>query len=102
MQSNLAQHDPAYPKADTLLQLVDTGQPVYGMACIGPGKDAAGSRRIVVALDRPDNRPLWIGGWRGPNTFAQALRTLRALRQGEQMVAKLRVYTISDQDDTGP
>jgi len=43
--------------------------------------------------------------WGGPNTLAQALWKVKATRTPAQLarfVAKLRVYTISDQDDSGP
>ena len=43
--------------------------------------------------------------WGGPNCLAQALWKVRATRSPEDLdrfVAKLRVYTISDQDDSGP
>jgi hypothetical protein len=43
--------------------------------------------------------------WGGPNCLAQALWKVRATRTPEALarfVAKLRVYTISDQDDSGP
>ena len=43
--------------------------------------------------------------WGGPNVLAQALWKVRATRPAEALdrfVAKLRVYTISDQDDSGP
>lgn len=105
VRSNLVLHDPAYPTAEALGGLVGTGQTVYGMAGIGPGKDSEGSRRIIAALDKADPRPLWIAGWGGPNTLAQALLTLRATRSAaelKRLISKLRVYTISDQDDTGP
>jgi len=48
---------------------------------------------------------LWISIWGGANTLAQALIEIRATRTPEQvakLVAKLRVYSISDQDDAGP
>jgi len=105
VRDNLARHDPTYPKAAALEALVANGQPVYGLAGIGPGKDTAGSARIIAAIEKPDSRPLWVAGWGGPNTLAQALHTLRATRSPQELarlVAKLRVYTISDQDDTGP
>jgi hypothetical protein len=43
--------------------------------------------------------------WGGANTLAQALWKVRQTRSPEELdrfVAKLRVYTISDQDDAGP
>jgi hypothetical protein len=104
VQPNLAKHEPGFPTADRLQALVRAGQPGYGMAAVGAGKDSAGSQLIVAALERPDPRPLWISVWGGVNTLAQALWTIRATRPPEtarRLVAKLRVYTISDQDDGG-
>ena len=105
VRENLALHDPAYPQAATLDGLVGSGQPVYGMAGVGSGKSTDGSRRIIAALEEPDPRPLWVTGWGGPNTLAQALYDIRETRSPEEaqrLIAKLRVYTISDQDDSGP
>ncbi len=104
VRSSLVLHDPAYPAAPVLEGLVGTGQTSYGMTGIGPGKDTEGSRRIIAALYKADPRPLWVASWGGPNTLAQALLTLRATRtptELKRLIAKLRVYTISDQDDTG-
>lgn len=104
VQPNLLKHAAGYPTAQSLLSKVSVGQPAYGMAAIGPGRDTDGSRAIIAALDRPDERPLWIAAWGGTNTLAQALLTLQATRspaEVERLVGKLRVYAISDQDDTG-
>ncbi|MBE3109490.1 MAG: DUF1593 domain-containing protein, partial [Acidobacteria bacterium] len=59
----------------------------------------------VQAVDRDDPRPVWVLVWGGPNCLAQALRKVRGTRspdQVEKFVSRLRVYTISDQDDSGP
>jgi hypothetical protein len=43
--------------------------------------------------------------WGGANTLAEALLRVRASRSADEIkkfVAKLRVYSISDQDDAGP
>jgi hypothetical protein len=67
--------------------------------------DSPGSDRIIDALDRDDPRPLWVLVWGGPNCLAQALWKLRMTRSPddvERLVSRLRVYTISDQDDSGP
>ncbi len=48
---------------------------------------------------------MWITIWGGANTLAQALTDVRATRSSpdlEKFVSKLRVYSISDQDDAGP
>ncbi|MGF7149994.1 hypothetical protein FHS96_003651 [Sphingomonas zeicaulis] len=104
VQPNLALHEPGYPHAARLTSLVRDGQPGYGMAMVGTGRDTAGSRLIIEALERNDPRPLWVSIWGGANTLAQALHSLKASRSPEdlkRLVAKLRVYTISDQDDSG-
>jgi hypothetical protein len=105
VQPNLLKHEPGYPAPDRLRALIRKGQPGYGMAVVGSGKDTAGSRRIVEVLEGNDPRPLWISVWGGANTLAQALYTIRETRSPEvaqRLIAKLRVYTISDQDDAGP
>ncbi len=102
---NLRRHDPAYPDASELQALVREGQGGYGMASVGEGTETSGSQALVRAIEREDVRPLWINAWGGVNTLAQALFTLREARSPEEMarlVSKLRVYTISDQDDAGP
>jgi hypothetical protein len=104
VRANLLLHAPGYPTSTALRQLVREGQPLYGMAAVGAGKDTAGSRLILQALDSRDPRPLWVTAWGGANTLAQALHTLRETRGAEaadRLIAKLRVYTISDQDDSG-
>jgi hypothetical protein len=104
VQANLARHAQGYPAAAKLAALVARGQEGYGMAAVGDGKDSEGSRHIVEALRRPDPRPLWVTVWGGANTLAQALYRIRQDEQPDEvrrLLAKLRVYTISDQDDSG-
>jgi hypothetical protein len=101
---NLLLHEAGFPTAASLLALVKNGQPGYGMAAVGAGKDTAGSERIIQALESPDPRPLWVTVWGGPNTLAQALFRIRASRsqaEAARLIGRLRVYTISDQDDSG-
>lgn len=105
VRPNLALHDPAFPSADALEELVGAGQPIYGMEGVGRGKSTDGSQRLIAALEKSDPRPLWVAGWGGPNTLAQALydiRETRSTEEAERLISKLRVYTISDQDDSGP
>ena len=105
VRSNLLLHAQGWPGADALDSRVFSGQPAYGMEAVGSGKTSAGAKAILEAADRNDERPLWICIWGGSNTLAQALLDARANRTPEEMdklVAKLRVYSISDQDDAGP
>jgi hypothetical protein len=105
VRPNLLLHDDSYPTAASLRALVKSGRPQYGMEGVGEGKDTEGSEWLIRALDDPDPRPLWVNAWGGANTLAQALFKLRATRPADEvarLVSKLRVYTISDQDDAGP
>lgn len=104
VRPNLALHADGFPDADALRQVVFAGQPGYGMAAVGDGKATAGSDRLIAAAQRDDARPLWVSVWGGANTLAQALhdaRTRLTPTEMDSLVARLRVYTISDQDDAG-
>ena len=105
VRDNLERHEPGFPTGDALLTLVREGRAAFGMAAVGQGMDSPGSDRIIEAVDRDDPRPVWVLVWGGPNCLAQALWKVRATRPAsalERFVSKLRVYTISDQDDSGP
>ncbi len=105
VRPNLLQHAEGWPTAEDLDARVFAGQPAYGLAATGADQMSEGARQIIRAADRNDARPLWICIWGGANTLAQALLQVRATRQPdevEKFVAKLRVYSISDQDDAGP
>ena len=105
VRDNLTLHEPGFPTAEHLRSVVRDGQPAYGLAAIGQGKISPGAQLIIDAVDRDDSRPVWVLGWGGPNTLAQALWTVRENRSPEALqrfVSRLRVYTISDQDDSGP
>jgi hypothetical protein len=104
VRTNLLKHAPDFPLAEQLLTITKTGQTNYGMASVGAGKSSAGSQLIIDATDKHDSRPLWISIWCGANTLAQALRDVRASRNADDLktfISKLRVYSISDQDDAG-
>lgn len=105
VRPNLLLNAPDWPEPASLQARVFTGQPGYGLAATGPGKASAGAEAILAAVDKPDPRPVWIALWGGANTLAQALLQVRASRSPEQLnafVRKLRISSISDQDDAGP
>jgi hypothetical protein len=104
VHGNLLKHDASYPGPEALRALVKHGLAEYGMSGVGVGKDSEGSDWIIRKLENSDQRPLWVSVWGGANTLAQALYKLRATKppaELDRLVAKLRVYTISDQDDSG-
>ncbi len=105
VRPNLLFHAKGWPTEVELVRRVSAGQGQYGLAATGPDRMTAGAQAILDAADKPDDRPLWISVWGGANTLAQALIHARASRSPEELarlIAKLRVYSISDQDDAGP
>lgn len=105
VRPNLMKNASGWPTAAALLATVHSGPTAYGMAALKPDHLSDGAKAIIDAADRPDPRPLWISIWGGTNTLAEALIYVRAHRTPEALatfVAKLRVYSISDQDDAGP
>jgi hypothetical protein len=104
VRANLEKNEAGYPTAEDLIKLVKQGLPEYGMQGVGEGKDSHGSEWIIKVLEENDERPLWICVWGGPNTLAQALYKIKSTKsrtEAKKLIAKLRVYTISDQDDSG-
>ena len=105
VRDNLELHEPGFPTADYLRERITQGLPLDNMEAVGEGKDSPGSEALIRAADRNDPRPLWVSVWGGPNLLAQALWKVRATRSPAELakfVAKLRVYAISDQDNSGP
>lgn len=104
VRDNLLKHAPGYPTKEHLLSVTQSGLPEFGMAGVGEGKSSEGSRHIIDVVDRPDKRPVWVSIWGGANCLAQALWDVKYTRSAEDLdafVSKLRVYTISDQDNAG-
>lgn len=105
VQPNLLKHEAGYPTAAVLKTKVKKGLAIYGMQAVGEGHDSEGSEWIINVLKKNDDRPVWFAVWGGPNTLAQALwkiqKTLPAA-EAEKLYKKIRIYTISDQDDSGP
>jgi len=105
VRPNLLKHDREFPTAESLLAIIKQGYPLFGMDAVGEGKDSEGSEFIIEVLERDDPRPVWVAVWGGPNCLAQALWKIQQTRfeeEAETLYGKLRVYTIGDQDDSGP
>lgn len=98
-------HAKDYPEMDELIGIISEHLPLYSMDGVGEGKDSAGSELLIKAVDKNDGRPLWIAVWGGANCLAQALWKVQQTRsedEAKKFVEKIRVYTISDQDFSGP
>ena len=105
VQANLNKHATGFPPAAQLRSLVRSGQPAYGMASVGKDHQSEGADLLVEAIMHEDERPLWVTVWGGANTLAQALWQIRETQPEatvNQLVSRMRVYSISDQDDAGP
>jgi hypothetical protein len=105
VRNNLLLHEKGFPTEQYLNSITKSGLPEFGMTSIGKGKDSEGSEWIIKVIDKQDERPVWIPVWGGANCLAQALWKVRMSRSREEVkkfVSKIRMYTISDQDDTGP
>ena len=101
--TNLNVHAQGYPAVERLFAVAVSGQPRFGVE--GVGEPSPGSRLLAKAIKSDDSRPLWVSIWGGANTLLQALRECRAEMKDDELaaaLAKLRVYSISDQDDAGP
>ncbi|WP_194972411.1 DUF1593 domain-containing protein [Aquiflexum lacus] len=105
VKANLDKHADGFPSMDDLLGVTSEHLPLYSMDGVGEGKDSPGSEMLIKAVDRDDDRPLWISVWGGANCLAQALwkvKNTRSEAEVKKFVDKLRIYTISDQDFAGP
>lgn len=105
VRDNLEQHEQGYPDTGYLRSVTKRGYPDFGMNAVGEGKESEGSDWIIEVVDRDAHRPVWIPIWGGANCLAQALWKVKNTRSEEELaefVSRIRVYTISDQDDSGP
>ncbi|KAH8895350.1 DUF1593-domain-containing protein [Thozetella sp. PMI_491] len=123
---NLNHHahpDFQYPSAEYLKSIIKSGPPVwklrlyqsspcllmrrqvYGFGAVGADIPLSeGGELLLARILAPDPAPLWVLVWGGTNVLAQVLlkiQTTYSPEEGAKLRAKLRVYTISDQDDTG-
>lgn len=101
---NLIKHADGYPKPADLSAKVLSGRSGYGMKFVGDGKSTDASKRIISVVDKEDSRPVWITVWGGSVDLAQALWDVKKERTPEavaKFIQKIRVYSISDQDNTG-
>ncbi|KAH7123947.1 hypothetical protein B0J11DRAFT_615465 [Dendryphion nanum] len=102
---NLNSHthpDSPYPTANHIRSLIHHGAPLYGMEAVGDDIPLSpGAELLLRRVEADDPRPLWVLVWGGSNVLASVLYRIRDRPDAAQLRSKLRVYTISDQDDTG-
>ncbi len=96
---NLRLHDPGYPSPENLRSQVFVGN----IDLEGDMRNATpGSNRIVEVLLDPDESPVWLQAWGGPNTIARALKTIEEEHPERiaEVSRKARIYLITEQDVT--
>ncbi|KAI1016472.1 hypothetical protein LB503_010236 [Fusarium chuoi] len=94
--------DNQYPKPEELLKQISSGPRSYGRAALKePISDGA---KLLVKRLQESKEPLHVSLWGGANTLAQALQHIKktkSKKEAANLRSRLRVYSISDQDDTG-
>lgn len=104
VKPSLDKHAQGYPSMEYLLSITSEHLPLFSMEGVGQGKDSPGSELLIKAVDKADDRPLWITAWGGANCLAQALWKVRETRSEEavyKFISRIKVYSISDQDFAG-
>ncbi|KAJ5098172.1 hypothetical protein N7532_005173 [Penicillium argentinense] len=106
---NLNRHAPAdspYPTGDHIRSLLRKGAETYGMKAVGKDVPLSdGGKLLLERLQDDSDQPLWVLGWGGVNVLAQVLYKVHETHSetdAAALRAKLRVYAVSDQDDSGP
>lgn len=95
--------DNQYQPAQYFLDIIKSGPKCYGKEALAEDSGLSeGTQLLLQRLDESE-QPLWVLFWGGTNTLAQALQYVQNHRTSVESASlrkKLRVYTISDQDDT--
>ena len=105
VRNNLETHESGYPTPQYLKGLIKKGRSEFGMDGVGEGKDSEGSDWLIKVLEKDSEKPIWISVWGGANVLAQALWRMERTKSPAELnriIQKMRVYTISDQDNSGP
>ena len=103
---NLNAHVPSsapYPSGAELLSKVTIGHPVYGLEALKLNLSNAAAAFVDAVDNSPE--PTWFLAWGGTSILAESLNHISSTRNASAIadfISKLRVYTISDQDDAGP
>jgi hypothetical protein len=83
VKPNLDKHAAGFPSMEQLLSVTTQHLPLYSMEGVGEDKDSPGSELLIKAVDKTDDRPLWVSVWGGANCLAQALWKVKNTRSEE-------------------
>ncbi|KAK1142337.1 hypothetical protein N8T08_007889 [Aspergillus melleus] len=105
--ANLNQHAPPnaqYPSGDYFRSILRSGAKTYGMKAVGSNVTLSDGGKLLLECIQAADQPLWVLAWGGTNVLAQVLYKIHQNFSPEKAAtlrSRLRVYAISDQDDTG-
>lgn len=91
-----------FPSAECLRSRVKTGHSVYGLASLQRNL-SDGADLLIQSVDN-STEPLYVQAWGGVAVLAEALAYVQRTRSAESLaifVSRIRLYSISDQDDAG-
>ncbi len=102
---NLRIHANGYPDPNKLRDVTVLGPRLYGTEfALNEEPISEGAQLIINAIDKDDDRPIWIQIWGDGAVIVQALEHIR-INQGQSAANsaadKLRIYDIAGQDDSG-
>ncbi|KAK9415760.1 putative Cellulose-binding Sde182 nucleoside hydrolase-like domain-containing protein [Seiridium unicorne] len=95
-----------YPRVEELRGLIRPGASVYGMEAVGddvPLSEGGELLKARIEASESLTEPLWVLCWGGTNVLAQVLYKIQneySSSKAASLRSKIRVYAISDQDDT--
>ncbi|OAL51487.1 DUF1593-domain-containing protein [Pyrenochaeta sp. DS3sAY3a] len=104
---NLNNHvhpDNQYSAANYLHSIIRSGPALYGKEALNDGVPLSEGAALLIEQVNESEDPLWILCWGGTNVVAQALQHIQKAQSPSDFAhfrSKMRMYTISDQDDTG-
>lgn len=93
-----------YSDAEYFFSIIKTGPSCYGKQALNDGVPLSEGASLLIQRIDESEEALWVLCWGGVNVLAQALQHAQRERSASEFArfrSKLRVYTISDQDDTG-
>ncbi|GME48748.1 hypothetical protein GTA08_BOTSDO00498 [Neofusicoccum parvum] len=96
-----------FPTEDYLLSIIRSGPKSYGLAAVdalNAGEQISDGAKLLIDAVDDSTEPLYVQVWGGANTLAQALHHVQSTRLQPELLdfcEKIRVYAISDQDNTG-
>ncbi|KAH8890647.1 cellulose-binding protein [Thozetella sp. PMI_491] len=93
-----------YSSGQYFLDMLRTGPCLYGKEALDNNVAISDGANLLIERLAESEEPLWILCWGGTNVLAQTLRHTAesmAAEDHRRLRAKMRVYAISDQDDTG-